>query len=237
MISIIIPACNEALNIQRFPQELLPPLKILPEIFELVIVDDGSKDDTLAASNTIKELHGNVTIVQHQQNLGLGKALRTGIAHAKGEIVITIDADLTFSPNDIPILYEKYRGTGADCVIGSHFIHPDGFAGVGFHRIFLSRCVNFLYRIILGEHITAISSIFRLYKKNAIKDMQIESKGFTVNAEILLKLLKQKYVIVEVPVILTTRKFGVSKLKTFDEIKNHLFLLWKTILWKLKGTL
>lgn len=233
MISIIIPAYNEYKNILRFPLELLPFLRTLPEPFELITVNDGSTDNTLAACEELRKEHPNTTIVSHPCNLGLGESLKTGFANAKGDIIVTIDADLTFSPEDIPLLYKKWQETNADCVIGSHFLTASGFQDIKWHRQFLSKTLNSIYRLIFDKNITAISSIFRLYKRSAIENLILSSKGFTINAEMLFKLIKQNAAIVEVPVILSVRKFGVSKLRTFQETCNHLSLLGKILFWKI----
>ncbi len=233
MISIIIPAYNEQENIPRIEEELIPVMDNLGCDYELVIVNDGSHDGTEEEIFKLKSKFDNINLVRHNRNKGLGCAVRTGIEHIQGELVITIDADFTFHPRDIPRLLEKYGGTKADCVIGSH-LHPDGNVdGVITYRLWLSRVVNRIYALLMGGRISSYSSIFRLYKAGELKKLDLKSTGFNINAEILFKLLQNGGRVVEVPVALTTRKYGTSKLRTGREIKNHLILLSKILLWKL----
>ncbi len=233
-LSVVIPAFNEQENIRRIRKELIPVLKKMPLNYEIVIVDDGSTDNTYNEAFSIAKLYKNVRVVKHPRNMGLAEATRTGIKHMKGNIAVFLDSDFTFHPREIPKLYKKYRETGCDCVIGSHF-GSKGSTEVLLHRLVLSRGVNTLYSSLLGKNISTISSIFRLYKSTEIKKLKLTSKGFDICAEILVKMVKNKNHIEEVPVKLTTRIYGESKLNNRKEFVNHIKLLTKVASWKLRG--
>ncbi len=228
-LSIIIPAYNEEQNIPRLDSELIPFLK---GDYEILIVDDGSNDNTAEQVLKLKKKHKHIKLIKHPKNLGLGYAIRTGIKNAKGDIIITLDADFTFHPSQIPLLLEAYKQTKADCIIGSPLL-KSGYANVVKSRLFLSKAVNMLYQLLLGKRIKAVSTIFRLYRSSALKRLKLSSKGFTINAEILFKFIQEKKKILEIPAVLTKRKFGKSKIKTLTEIKNHLILLGRIFYWKL----
>lgn len=233
MISIIIPAYNEEENILRIDTELTPVLYSLGSPYELLLINDGSKDHTEEYAKLLKNPY--VKIISHASNQGLGRAVRTGIQHAQGEFLVLYEADFTWNPEYIKQLLEAQKKYQADCVIGSHFHKQGKLQGHGKYslRIFLSKGVNFLYQILLGSKIASISSLFRVYRAESIKKLMLTSTGFNINAEILVKLLRNKAKIIEVPVILTKRKFGKSKINLVASTLNHLILLSKVIQWKL----
>jgi glycosyltransferase involved in cell wall biosynthesis len=173
-------------------------------------------------------------LVKHGVNRGLGCAVKTGVENARGDVIIILDADFTFHPSHIPELYNAYLATGYDCIIGSHFGKGGKTEGVPFHRLLLSKAINLLYSIIIGKKVSSISSIFRLYRAEKLKEITIETSGFDINAEILFKLIQRKAKIMEVPVVLTTRKYGESKIRISKEISNNLKLLNKVLLWRMK---
>ncbi len=235
MLTVSIACYNEAENIRRFGKELLPVLNGLRMPYEVLLIDDGSKDSTLEEANKLAKKHKEIRVIQHPRNLGLGAGIKTGIKNAKGELFIPLDADLTFHPDQIPLLMERFNKGDADCIIGSHFEKGGKLEKVPLYRIVLSRGVNILYNILLGKRIKAISSIFRLYKTEQLRELKLKSNGFDLNAEILFNLLRRKRKVAEVPVTLTTRIYGVSKLNNFKEAKNHIKLLGRILWWKISG--
>jgi dolichol-phosphate mannosyltransferase len=232
MISIIIPAYNEEGNIPRIKTELLPILNSIKKPYEVLIINDGSKDKTHEESLELK--NKNIRLIDHEKNMGLGAAVRTGIENAKGEIIITYEADFTWAPHYITELLKKQKETNADCVIGSHFHKEGRLEGHSkfVPRIFMSRVVNKMYQVILGEKIYSTSSLFRIYKSESLKRLKLESTGFNINAEILTKMVLNKNKIVEVPVVLTKRIYGKSSINVPKAIINHLKIIFKTIKWR-----
>lgn len=232
MISIIIPAYNEEGNIPRIDTELVPVLNSLKKPYEIIVINDGSRDNTSDEVLKLKNKH--VRLINHEKNKGLGSAVRTGIKNAKGDIIVTYEADFTWAPHYIQELLQTASETKADCVIGSHFHKQGKLEGHGkfVPRIFMSRVVNKMYQLILGEKIYSTSSLFRVYRAESLKNMNLESTGFTINAEILTKLVLNKKKIVEVPVILTKRIYGKSSINVPKAIINHLKIIFKTIKWR-----
>jgi len=231
MISIIIPLFNERDNVMQYPSDLFPVLDNIAhdchETFEYLMVDDGSRDDTLDQLNTIARLRRDVIVIHHEKNSGMGTAIRTGISHARGELIITMDSDLTFRPQDVRLLIDAYRKSGADCVSGSPYLMKGLMEEVTPFRLFISRSVNFLYRLLLGGNISCVSPIFRLYKRSIFEEIPVTSNNFEINAEIISKLLIQKKKVIEVPVPLLKRRHGSSKIRITKEIRNYLWLLYR----------
>jgi len=120
MISIIVPLYNERENVLHYPEDFFPVVEDLSrrtgEQFMYIFVDDGSKDDTVAQLKIIAQNQPYITILEHKINRGMGNAIKTGLAACSTELVVTMDSDLTFRPEDIGKLIEKYRETDADCI-------------------------------------------------------------------------------------------------------------------------
>lgn len=235
-VSIVLPAYNEEQNLLRINSELLPVLESLKEDYEIIIIDDGSKDNTFSTAKNLSLENKKIKVVQHQKNSGLGATIRTGINSATGDLLITLDADFTFHPKQIPHLINEIKNTNADCVIGSPV--KGGYSEeIPKYRIFLSSCINILYWIALGHNISAVTPIFRIYKTQQVRELTLSSNGFDINAEILFLLLANKRKVIEIPAKLTVRKFGKSKMDNFKAVKLHLTLLMKIIGWRIKNAL
>src|SRR3989344_8574567 len=208
MISFIFPSYNEADNLKRFPTEVVPVFDALGETYEILIVDDGSMDDTAAVARGIG---GNVRLVQHDRNRGLGAAIRTGIKEARGDLVVTMDTDLTFSPSLVPLLLERFHLGDVDVVSGSPKLAGYG-KDIPSYRVLVGKLSTLVYSVIFGRKITAVTPIFRLYRRADLVNLPLQSTGFDVNAEILFYLVRCGKRVVEVPAMLTQRVHGESKL-------------------------
>ena len=231
MISIIVPLYNERDNIIHYHTDLFPIIddiaKKTGELFEFIFVDDGSRDDTVEQVRALARSRADIKILVHQKNCGMGTAIKTGLPSRLGELIITLDADLTFRPVDVAKLIEKYRETNADCISGSPYLEKGLMEEVTPFRLLTSRSVNFLYRMLLGSGITCVSPIFRLYRRSVLTEMTISSRNFEINAEIISKLLIGGKKVVEVPVPLLKRKYGESKINLKKEVRNYLLLLFR----------
>lgn len=239
MISIIIPLFNERDNVVQYERDLFPVIDAIAEkcheSFEYLMVDDGSSDDTLAQLHGIASHRKNVRVLHHETNSGMGTAIRTGISQSRGDLIITMDSDLTFRPQDVQKLIAAYRRTGADCVSGSPYLERGLMEEVTPFRLLMSRSVNFLYRLLLGGNISCVSPIFRLYKKEIFNAITVSSNNFEINAEIISKLLIRKKKVVEVPVPLLKRRHGSSKIRITKEVRNYLWLLYRIFRTKYLG--
>ncbi|HIH32363.1 TPA: glycosyltransferase family 2 protein [Candidatus Woesearchaeota archaeon] len=231
-LTVIYPAFNEEENVKHIPNELIRFLDKLGMTYEILIIDDGSKDNTVNEVNKLRKKFSNIVLIRHKSNKGLGSAIRTGIKHARGEFLVTIDGDFTFHPSMIKSLIQAQKRENADCVIGSPLLAGYG-KNVPKYRIFLSKSVNKIYQILMQKKVTAVSQIFRLYKARDLKSLDLESKRFDINAEILFKLVQKNKTFYEIPAKLTLRKYGESKINNFKEIQNHIRLIFKIIKWKI----
>jgi dolichol-phosphate mannosyltransferase len=225
MISFIFPAFNEAENLARFPAEVFPVFDALGESYEIVVVDDGSSD---ATADVARGLGDRVRLVSHDQNRGLGAAVRTGIREARGELVITMDTDLTFAPSLVPKLLERFRRGDVDVVSGSPKL-----AGydekIPFYRVLVSYVASLVYAVVMGKWMRDVSPIFRLYRREQLITLPLRTNRFEINAEILFYLIRDGRRIVEIPAPLTQRIHGESNLDYKKEIVRHLRLVGRMI--------
>ena len=239
MISVIIPVYNEEEMLGQYERGLYPVIDGLKtrfgEEFEIVLVDDRSRDNSWNTMNVLARMRTDTIAVRHEKNRGMGGAIKTGIAASHGNLLVFLDADLTFRPEDISLLLTEFRKNPADCISGSPYLQPGLMADVQKYRMILSRTVNILYRILLGRRLTSISPIFRLYRREVFDGMPIRSENFEINAEILSKMIFRDMSITEVPVALHERKFGESKAKLSKSVKNHITVLYKIFCVKYLG--
>ena len=226
-LSVILPCHNEEGNIPLWETGLFPVLAALPFPSECLVIDDGSTDGTLKAAEELARRQPSVKILRHTWNRGLGAGVRTGIAAATGDLILTLDSDLTFPPSLIPAMLDALT-PGVACVCASPFLGR--FEGVGPLRLFLSAAVNRIYRVLLGHPLTAVSSLCRLYRAAPVKALPLRSESFDINAEIIVFLLRSGTGVAEVPATLSVRRFGASKISTTREIKNHL-KMFARIVW------
>jgi len=231
MISIIIPIHNEEEMVAKYEEVLYP---FIPENSEVILVDDGSTDNSWSLIKGLasrKDTHG----VYLKKNRGMGGALKCGIRASHGDLIIFLDADLTFRPTDIAVLVTEYNRNPVNCVSGSPYMRPGLLDEVHLHRLFLSKGVKVLYQILLSDKITSVSPVFRAYERQVFDKLEIKSDGFEINSEIVSKMILAGMTVTEVPITLHCRTYGKSKGNIPRSIRNHLVILWKIVLYKYLG--
>jgi dolichol-phosphate mannosyltransferase len=229
-LSVIIPCYNESEGIPQLKSKLLPVIEQARanRSVELILIDDGSTDNTFDLLNQNFGGLPETRVVRHPKNLNLGGAVRTGVQESKGEWIANLDSDCTYDPELlIPMLEEMERG--ADLVTVSPY-HPKGIVvGVPAYRLFLSKSLTFMYRLILRRKIHTFTALARVYRRAVYPQIASPASDFTCLAEMMLKALKQGLKVAEVPATLSLRQFGESKMKTARVIRSHLNLLKRLI--------
>jgi dolichol-phosphate mannosyltransferase len=231
-ISIVIPCFNESEGISYLDSQLKKLKERLSDSYELIFVDDGSSDSTY---EKLARFYNNrqgmdVKIVSHSENRGLGAAIKTGILNSQGDYVAVIDSDCTYELTYLLEMLDIIKKEKADIVTTSPF-HPRGSTvNVPAYRVFLSRNLSNLYSLILKNKFYTYTSMFRIYRREAVKKVAFKSTGFLAMAEILIKAHKKGLKIIEYPATLTGREFGHSNAKTLKLIKKHLCFIVKILL-------
>jgi dolichol-phosphate mannosyltransferase len=237
--TILIPGYNEAANVGRLRTELWPVACAMAESspVEVLLVDDGSTDDTAAAFEAFRDelQHRGVTtcVVRHGVNRGLGAALHTGFIHASGQVVITTDCDATYAFDEIPMLIAHLAN--ADVVTASPY-HPDGAVeNVPPSRLALSRSASSLYRLVVDPRIHTYTALFRAYRRAVLEQVPFNSDGFLAGTELLVNARLMGFRIVEYPTVLRVRRFGSSKAKLARTTQAHLGFMARVAAYRLTG--
>lgn len=223
---IVIPAYNEADSLHRIESELIPQLKRDHIEFEILIVNDGSKDGTGVIVDQLAQRRKDVRVIHHKKNMGLGAALRTGYSNAKHPWVVTIDSDLSYSPEQVRNLVARV-GSEVDAVFGSPYMTGGFVEGVSQIRIIPSKGISMLYSLLLGKRLSCWTGMFRVVRTSAVRSINITQDGFNGVAEIAVKLVRRGFRVAEVPAVLGRRTEGKSKASFRREFMKHLLQLQK----------
>jgi dolichol-phosphate mannosyltransferase len=227
-ISIVAPMYNEESNIETTLSKIKTELiSNNYHDYELIFVNDGSKDDTWEKAKKISLNETNLKVAGYAVNQGRGKAIRTGINNAIGDIIVTIDFDLSYDANHIiRMVKELEENEIVDAVLASCYMPGGQTIGIPAFRLFLSKTANLLYRNAFTPKVYTSTCVVRAYRKHVIKNLDLESNDKEIHLEIISKLLANNYKIKEIPGTLTRRKVGKSKFKfTAHSISHILFFI------------
>ena len=227
IVSVIIPCYNEKEALPQLRRKLGPVLDTLDRRYggagrcELILVDDGSTDGTAEELQAALGDDARVRLVVHARNQGLGAALRTGFAAARGELIVTTDADGTYDFAEIPGMLMRL-GPGVDVVTASPY-HPEGgVLGVPAYRLILSQGASLIYRTLLDASIYCYTAMFRAYRREVLQAVDFKASGYLAMAEILAEALLRGFKVVEFPTVLTVRRYGQSKARVAQILRDHL---------------
>jgi dolichol-phosphate mannosyltransferase len=195
-----------------------------------LFVDDGSTDGTGELLDKVVPCGANYEIHTHPVNRGVGAAFRTAFQHVKSDFVCTIDADCSYGPENLLQMIQELECGDTDVVVASPY-HPAGrVEGVQRWRIALSSSCSHLYRIITPLKLYTYTSIFRAYRGSAVRGLDVKNDGFVAAVEILLNVNRLGYRVTELPLTLSKRSIGCSKMRIGKTIAAHLGLLNKCLL-------
>jgi len=227
-VTFIIPTLNEVENLRQLLPTLIVSAEALHIQYEILVVDGGSTDGTQECA----ELGGeNVTLVR-QTGQGYGGAIAEGIQAARGEYLLTMDADLSHDPRLIPDLWHA-RHDG-DLIIGSRYV-AGGKADMSWWRLTLSRLLNVFFRRGLSLPVQDLSSGFRLYRAGLVKPLQLHSSDFDVLQELLVKGYAAGSRIKEVPIHYQPRGSGKSHATLVRFGLAYLRTFWR--MWQLRNSI
>jgi glycosyltransferase involved in cell wall biosynthesis len=225
-VSIIIPTLNEELTIGNLIDRLQATSLKMGISHEIIVIDDGSDD----ASARISQSRG-AKVYSLRTHMGKGYALRAGFAKARGEIVATIDSDGSHRPEELPQLLAPILRDQADLVIGSRFSAEKRGPGKRLNAAGV-RIFNVLVRILTGAEVSDSQSGFRAIKTAVLKNLDLESEEYEIESEMLVKTVRQRFRVREVPISFSQRTYGVSRL---DPIVDGFKILLSILTSFLKG--
>ncbi len=201
VISVIVPAYNEQSILKTHLAEILDYLRRIEDEFlwEMIIVNDGSDDDTLTIVDDFAAMHDNVFALHHPTNFGLGQTLRFGFNNSHGDCVITLDADLSYDVQHIGDLARIWRDQHAKVVLASPYMSGGITRNVPWLRRTLSIWGNRFLSFFAKGHFSTLTSMMRAYDGNFIRSTNLRSMGMDIMPEIIHKALILNGLVVETP--------------------------------------
>lgn len=222
-LSIVIPMFNEAENVENTLSRVEESLSNFKGEYEIIAVNDGSTDNTKEILDRVASKNNKIKVVSYPKNIGRGMALRRGFQQSQGEIIVSIDADLSYDPKYILNLIQTLENDShIDFVLASPYMPGGGVRDVPTFRLLISKLGNKILRIVMPNRIYTSTGIFRAYRKKVLDSLELESDGKEIHLEILSKALALGFRVKEVPAILTGRKKGASKFKFRKTAISHL---------------
>lgn len=212
-LSIVMPVYNEKQTILAIIDKVLK----LDMLKELIIVDDGSTDGTRELLKKEK-LDGRAKTIFHEKNLGKGAALKTGFKEITGDIATVQDADLEYDPGEFKELIEPIRKGVADVVYGSRLSGGKPQRVYMFWHKIGNGIITCLANILYNSTLSDIETCYKAFRKDIIKDINIKSRGFSVEPEITAKILKRRHLrVYEIPISYYGRTYQEGKKITWKQ--------------------
>jgi dolichol-phosphate mannosyltransferase len=224
-LSVVMPARNEEGAVEETLSALVHTLRAAAIPFEIILVDDGSTDETARRVHAFSASHPEVRLVQNSNRHGFGMAVRCGLQEVTGEAVAIVMADGSDSPEDVVTCYHRLR-EGPDCVFGSRFMRGGKVSDYPIHKLVLNRLANWFIKALFGVRFNDFTNAFKLYRWAVIEGMQpLISPHFNLTVEMPLKAIVRGYSFAVVPIRWTNRKTGISKLKIKEMGSRYLFIV------------
>jgi glycosyltransferase involved in cell wall biosynthesis len=222
-ISIIIPTLNEEKNLPIVLEDVKSEMKKRKHRYEIIVVDGYSKDATVK----IAKKHGCKIIYE---NIGKGHALRLGLAEAKGDVIVMMDADCSHRGLELGLLIEAIN-SGYDICMGSRFIQGGGSDDITLFRRIGNKFFVFLVNRLWKTNYSDLCYGYRSFSRKAVNMMNLTQNGFGIETEISIQAAKNKLNILEIPSYEKSREFGKGNLRTF----NDGWKILKTIAKEMRG--
>lgn len=224
LLSVVIPARDEEGCICSTVEHLHLELRLNNIPHEIVVVDDGSTDNTWILLQDLKETVPTLKPVRNQGLNGFGRAIICGLDNMGGDAVVIMMADESDECRDV-VRYWQELNNGYDCVFGSRFIRGGGTIDYPKGKLFLNRCANKFLQIIFGVKLNDTTNAFKAYRKEVIDGCRpLIAPHFNLTVEIPLKAVVRGYSWIVIPITWRNRRTGVAKLKIREMGSRYLFI-------------
>ena len=225
LFSIVIPARNEAENLQVVVPTLLAELEGAGINHEILVVNDGSTDDTRDVLVELAARYANVRFIENPPPNGFGLAVRAGLANFRGDAVAIVMADGSDDPADL-VKYHAKLQEGYDCVFGSRFIAGSKLIDYPTHKLIINRLANLFIRVLFQLRYNDVTNAFKCYRRMVIAGLEpILAHHFNLTVELPLKAIIRGYSFAVIPISWTNRTSGISKLKIREMGSRYLFIV------------
>jgi glycosyltransferase involved in cell wall biosynthesis len=186
-LSLVVPCYNEQNTIENCIQRILP-LASADLNLQIIIVDDCSKDNSLAIARELAKIHPEVMVLHHERNRGKGAALRTGFTHATGDFVGIQDADLEYDPLQYRILLKPILEDRADVVFGSRFLQRDQRRVLYYWHTWMNRTLTTISNMFTDLDITDMETCYKLFRREIIQGITLCEDRFGFEPEVTAKV-------------------------------------------------
>lgn len=200
-ISAVLPCYNEEAILEKNLNTIISYLTGKNDKYkwEILLIDDGSKDGTKEIADNFSARYDSIRVIHHPTNLNLGNALKTGFCNSKGDIIVVLDIDLSYSVDHVEKLIDKLIENSADIVVASPYMKGGKVTAVPFGRRIMSRWVNRFMRIAAQDKYYTYTGMVRAYKASFIRSVNLKTKDYEINPEIMYKAMILRARIVEIP--------------------------------------
>lgn len=211
VVSVMTPVYNEKDNLPLLVNSLEETFLENSLDLELIIIDDNSPDGSGKIAEELAEKYGNIKVLHRKEKMGLGTAYKDGFALTSGDLVATIDCDLSHEPEELPRLIQAMREN--DIVIGSRLVKGGQIVGRNMWRDFLSYTANGFIRLITGYKMNDWTSGYRVYRRHVLEKVfpQVECMKWDFQFDVLYVSLLSGYKVEEMPITFKDRGGGKSK--------------------------
>jgi dolichol-phosphate mannosyltransferase len=230
LLSLVIPAYNEEEGLESTIQNITQTLEREKVPYEILVVNDNSKDNTELVLQGICNSILGVRYINNYYPNGFGFAVRCGLENFEGDAVAIVMADSSDSPEDIVHYYRKLE-EGYECVFGSRFIKGGKVFDYPTHKLIVNRLANLFIKVLFGLKFNDTTNAFKAYRREVIEGISpLISHHFNLTVEIPLKSIARGYNYTVVPITWTNRKTGISKLRIREMGSRYLFIVLSILL-------
>lgn len=237
LVSLVVPAYNEASVVAANLSRVCDHMATLSALYrwEVVVVNDGSRDETGRLADEFAANRDNVRVLHHHTNFGLGQAFRYAFTHCRGDYVVTLDVDLSYSPDHIERLLAEICRTRAKVVAASPYMTGGQISNVPWLRRTLSIWANRFLAIAARGDLSTLTSMVRVYDARFLRNLNLRSMGMDINPEIIHKTMLLRGRIEEIPAHLDwhlQRSEGVERRSSMRILRHTISVLLSGFLFR-----